>query len=193
MRLLQGSGYENTFGAYYWNPAGKRRDTENLIMWRKSTMEFVSGSTFDIPYFYGNTRHMPVVLLREKTTGRTAYFLNMHNPRTSAGAAKKYRAQAIAIEKAKIIELRKTGRPVFITGDFNDRKEAFCPMTANKLTISPNSVPQHDLRLPQAELDRLDLRGRARPGSPASSTTGTARTAQLTDHPIVFAQTHLQN
>ena len=50
-------GYPTTWGAYYWIPAGKKRDTENPIIWRKSTMEFVSGTTFDIPYFNGNIRH----------------------------------------------------------------------------------------------------------------------------------------
>ena len=59
-------GYTKTWGAYYWNPAGKKRDTENAVIWRKSKMEFVSGTTFDIPYFNGNIRHVPAVLLREK-------------------------------------------------------------------------------------------------------------------------------
>jgi hypothetical protein len=62
----QAKGYGGTWGSYYWDPEGKRRDTENAIIWRKSTMEFVSGSTYDIPYFGGNTRHVPIVLLRQK-------------------------------------------------------------------------------------------------------------------------------
>ena len=41
--------------------------------------------TFDIPYFNGNIRHVPAVLLREKSTGRTAYFLNVHNPANVVG------------------------------------------------------------------------------------------------------------
>ena len=28
-------GYSSRWGAYYWDPAGKKRDTENLIMWRR--------------------------------------------------------------------------------------------------------------------------------------------------------------
>ena len=34
-------GYSKTWGAHYWNPTGPRRDTENAVIWRKSTMEFV--------------------------------------------------------------------------------------------------------------------------------------------------------
>src|ERR1700712_5622911 len=155
-------GYGKTFGAYFWDPAGSKRDTENMILYRKSTMEFVSGSTIDIPYFYGSTRHIPVVLLKEKKSGRTAYFINTHNAADVRGPAKKYRVRAIAIEKAKIVELRKTGRPVIMTGDFNDRKDAFCPMTANKLTISPNSIPHTDCAFPkQYSIDWIFAAGQA--------------------------------
>jgi endonuclease/exonuclease/phosphatase family metal-dependent hydrolase len=185
-------GYTNKWGAYYWNPPGKQRDTENLILWRKSTMEFVSGSTIDIPYFYGSTRHIPVVLLKEKSSGRTAYFLNTHNAADVRGPAKQYRTKAIAIEKAKIIELRRTGRPVFITGDFNDRKDAFCPMTANKLTISPNSVPHVGCVYPkQSSIDWIFAAGQARFSSYAYDQA--AHNANVTDHPIVYARTHLQD
>ena len=60
-------------GGALLGPRGrKRRDTENAIILRKSKMEFVKCSTFDIPYFNGNTRHVPTALLREKSTGRTA-------------------------------------------------------------------------------------------------------------------------
>jgi endonuclease/exonuclease/phosphatase family metal-dependent hydrolase len=185
-------GYTNTWGAAYWNPPGKQRDTENLILWRKSTMEYVDSWTYDIPYFYGSTRHVPIVLLKEKKSGRTAYFLNVHNAADVRGPAKKYRTEAIALEKAKIIELRKTGRPVFITGDFNDRREAFCPMTANKLTMSPNSIPHTGCDYPkQSSIDWIFAAGQARFSSFAYDQS--AHNANITDHPIVYAQTHLQN
>jgi endonuclease/exonuclease/phosphatase family metal-dependent hydrolase len=185
-------GYSSTFGAWYWNPAGKRRDTENAVIWRKSTMQFVSGTTFDIPYFGGNIRHVPAVLLREKSSGRTAYFLNVHNPANVRGDAAKYRARAIAIEKQKIIDLRATGRPVFITGDFNDRAAAFCPLTANKLSISPNSIPSMVCRYPrQTSIDWIFAAGQARFSSYSRDTY--PQTAKISDHPVVIARTHLQN
>jgi endonuclease/exonuclease/phosphatase family metal-dependent hydrolase len=185
-------GYGNTWGAHYWDPEGKRRDTENAVIWRKSTMEFVSGSTFDIPYFGGNIRHVPVVLLRQKSSGRTAYFLNVHNPANTKGNAAGWRAKAIQIEKNKIIELRKTGRPVFITGDFNDRQNAFCPLTADKLTISPNSIPSVTCRYPrETTIDWIFAAGQTRfsyylrDKSPQSG--------RISDHPIVITRAHLQN
>jgi endonuclease/exonuclease/phosphatase family metal-dependent hydrolase len=185
-------GYSSTWGAYYWDPAGKKRDTENAIIWRKSTMEFVSGTTFDIPYFGGNIRHVPAVLLREKSSGRTAYFLNTHNPANTRGNAARFRARAVAIEKQKIIDLRATGRPVLFTGDFNDRKEAFCPLTANKLSITPNSIPSVVCRFPQqTSIDWIFAAGQVRFSS--FSRDKYPQTARISDHPIVIARTHLQN
>jgi endonuclease/exonuclease/phosphatase family metal-dependent hydrolase len=185
-------GFTKTWGAYYWDPAGTKRDTENLILWRKSTMEFISATTFDIPYFYGQIRHIPAVLLRERSTGRTAYFLNTHNASNVRGNAARYRAQAIAIEKAKIIQLRSTGRPVFLTGDFNDRQPAFCPLTANKLAISPNSIPSTSCAYPQQwSIDWIFAAGQARFSQYARDAY--PQNARISDHPIVQTRVHLQN
>ncbi len=185
-------GYEKTWGTYYWDPEGNRRDTENAIIWRKSTMEFVSGETIDIPYFHGNTRHVPVVLLREKATGRTAYFMNVHNPADVRGNAARYRAQAIAIEKQKMIDLRATGRPVFLTGDFNDRQAAFCPITADKLAISPNSVPSMSCAYPKpSSIDWIFAAGQAR--FSLFNRDSYPQRHRISDHPIVEARAHLQD
>jgi endonuclease/exonuclease/phosphatase family metal-dependent hydrolase len=185
-------GNLNTWGAYYWDPAGRKRDTENALIWRKSTMEFVSGTTFDIPYFNGNIRHVPAVLLRERATGRTAYFMNVHNPANTKGNAAVYRARAIRIEKQKIIDLRATGRPVLFTGDFNDRQKAFCPLTQNKLTISPNSIPAMACAYPrQTSIDWIFAAGQVRFSNFLRDTY--TQTARISDHPIVQARAHLQD
>jgi endonuclease/exonuclease/phosphatase family metal-dependent hydrolase len=185
-------GYSKTWGAHYWNPAGKRRDTENAVIWRKSKMEFVSGTTFDIPYFNGNTRHVPAVLLRERATGRTAYFISVHNPANIGGNHAGWRAKAIKIERNKVIELRRSGRPVFLTGDFNDREKAFCPMTAEKLTISPNSVPRMTCVYPrQSSIDWIFAAGQTRFSFYERNTY--AQRANISDHPVVRARAHLQN
>jgi endonuclease/exonuclease/phosphatase family metal-dependent hydrolase len=187
--FLQQTG--DTYGIFNWSN-DRREDSENAIVWRKSTMELVSSSTYQIPYFGGNIRNVPVVLLRQKATGRTAYFLNVHNPADVRGPASRYRAQAIAIERAKIIELRATGRPVFITGDFNDRQEAFCPLTAGKLMISPNSVPSMTCAYPaQTSIDWIFAAGQARFSSFVRDKSTQAN--RLSDHPIVQTTAHLQD
>jgi len=185
-------GFNKTWGAHYWDPEGKRRDTENAIIWRKSTMAYVQGHTFDIPYFGGNTRHVPAVLLRQKSSGRTAWFLNVHNPANTRGDAAGWRAKAVQIERNKIIELRKTGRPVFLTGDFNDRQNAFCPLTANKLSISPNSIPSVTCRYPrESTIDWIFAAGQTRFSYYLRDKT--PQTTRISDHPIVIGRAHLQN
>jgi endonuclease/exonuclease/phosphatase family metal-dependent hydrolase len=185
-------GNGNTWGAFYWDPAGKKRDTENAILYRKSTIEFVSGETYDIPYFHGNTRHVAAALFRERSTGRTFYMMNVHNPANTEGNAAPYRARAIAIEKQKIIDLRATGRPVLFTGDFNDRQKAFCPLTADKLTITPNSIPSTTCVYPKpSSIDWIFAAGQVRFTSFGRDTY--PQSARISDHPIVQARAHLQN
>lgn len=174
------------------DPLACTADTENSIAWNNATMEFVSGTFVDVQYFEG-IRHMPVVELRERATGRTAWFINVHNPADGIkdyGNQAAHRAQDIAIERAKIAELRATGRPVFITGDFNDRKPAFCGMTAEMLTISPDSIPSYTCAPPPSfGIDWVFAAGQARFTRWARDWT--PKNMRLTDHPIVWTRAHL--
>jgi endonuclease/exonuclease/phosphatase family metal-dependent hydrolase len=186
----------NRWGTCYWDPGPVGRnngwDTENAILFRNATMELVECQHFDIPYFNGNTRHVPAALLKQKATGRTAWFLNVHNASNARGDAAVWRAEAIRIERAKVIELRRTGRPVFLTGDFNARQEAFCPLTADKLMISPNSLPSVTCAYPrQSSIDWMFAAGQTRFSSFARDTY--TQQARISDHPLVVARAHLQN
>jgi hypothetical protein len=165
--------------------------TENSIIWRNSTMEFLEAGYITVPYFE-NTRNMPYVLLRQRATGRTAWFMNTHNPASGVGYGNQAanRARAIAIERAKIIELRATGRPVFITGDFNDRAAAFCPLTAGMLTITPDSIPSYSCAPPRSlGIDWIFAAGPARFSRYARDWK--PKNMRLTDHPIVWSRVHL--
>lgn len=185
-------GYGKDWGACYWDPAGSKRDTENLVLFRRATVELLDCKTFDIPYFHGNIRHVPAALLREKDTGRTFYVLNVHNPASVHGDASKYRARAVAIEKQKMIDLRATGRPVFLTGDFNDRQAAFCPLTANKLSISPNSIPSISCAYPrESTIDWIFAAGQVRFSSYLRDMY--PKTKAISDHPLVQTRAHLQD
>jgi endonuclease/exonuclease/phosphatase family metal-dependent hydrolase len=166
-------------------------DTENTIAWRNATMEFVWGGTIDVPYF-DRPRKMPVVLLRERATGRTAYFMNVHNPASGVGYGDQTanRAAAIAIERAEVIALRGYGRPVFLTGDFNDRKPAFCGLTADTLMITPDSIPSSSCAPPPSlGIDWIFTAGQARFTRYARDWR--PKDLKLTDHPIVWARAHI--
>jgi endonuclease/exonuclease/phosphatase family metal-dependent hydrolase len=181
----------DTFGMYH-QPGPRGGDTDNALIWRNSTMEFVEAHTFKVPYFEGNLRSMPAVLLKDKATGRTAWFMNVHNPANTHGSAQHWRDKAVAIEKRKMIELRAAGRPVFLTGDFNDRSEAFCPLTANRLSISPNSIPSYKCALPrQFSIDWIFAAGQTRFSSFIRDTY--TQTARISDHPIVITRAHIED
>jgi hypothetical protein len=189
--MLKDTTFKSFFGAF----RGGKPDTRNAIIWRDSTMQFVSGELLPIKYFNGSIIQVPVVLLRQRATGRTAYFMNTHNPASGVfgyGNQASYRNYDIGVEKAKIVELRATGRPVFFTGDFNDRQAAFCPLTANKLAISPNSVPSMGCAYPkQSSIDWIFAAGQARFSS--FTYDRYSKDAKISDHPMILARAHLQN
>lgn len=185
-----------TYGIYPTNEMlteNPRTDTENSIIWRNSTMEFLGGETIDVPYFDGNIRKMPVVHLRHRASGRSAYFINVHNPASGVGYGDESanRRKAIEIERNKVVELRATGEAVFLTGDLNDRAAAFCPLTAGKLMLAPNSIPSMTCSMPRT-LTGIDW---VLAAGPARFTRygfdWAPKSQKLTDHPIVWARTHL--
>ncbi|WP_426244891.1 endonuclease/exonuclease/phosphatase family protein [Nocardioides sp. LHG3406-4] len=102
----------------------------NSIAYRLDKWELVTATGIDIPYFGGNPIKMPLVLLKNKQTGRQIYFANFHNPADAQGPAQQWRNQATQIQVDMVNNLRATtGLPVFITGDMNEREEYFCPIT----------------------------------------------------------------
>jgi hypothetical protein len=134
---LQGDQLEKfvevTGGSYGIYPGAELlwRDSNNSIAWSRSMWELVEKRTFNIPYFDGQMRAMPIVLLRHKATGLSAYFVNVHNPATNRKHpdSTPYRRRATTIEIDLVNELRQSGLPVFITGDMNERDYYFCRMT----------------------------------------------------------------
>jgi endonuclease/exonuclease/phosphatase family metal-dependent hydrolase len=110
-------------------------DRENAIAWRTSRFDLLAATTQGIPYFDGDTRHMPVVLLADRTTGEPFYVVNVHNPARRGN--QHWRDVAIRRERNLIAQLRTHGLPVFLTGDLNDRDEAFCPLMATGHVRTP--------------------------------------------------------
>ena len=127
----QRSAFTNaTGGQYGLYPGNELRsmDGENSIAYRLDTWELVKASTVPIPYFGGRPRNMPVVLLKNKTTGIAAYFTNFHNPADTGqfGRQGRWRVAATAREANLFASLRPEGYPVFVTGDMNEQESWFC-------------------------------------------------------------------
>ena len=130
------SFHKRTGGAYAMYPgfSGEREiDGENSVAWDRSTWQALEKRAFTIPYFHGNRRTMPLVKLRNLRTGMTAWFANVHNPASTRehGGSAKWRAKAIRSEARLARRLHATGVPVFLTGDMNEREQAFCPLTGS--------------------------------------------------------------
>lgn len=105
------------------------RDGENTIAWRRSAWTLVEVATQTIPYFNGRTREMPILLLQHNATGEQVYVMNVHNPATNrrVGNQDYWRDQAMAIEAAKINEMKATSQiPILVLGDMNEREDVFC-------------------------------------------------------------------
>lgn len=120
----------NTGGTYGMFPGDELRglDGENSIAWRLDTWQLVKADSVAIPYFGGATRNMPVVTLRHKASGITIIATNFHNPADTRefGRQGRWRAAAKAREAELFSGLRKTGLPIFVTGDMNETNSWFC-------------------------------------------------------------------
>jgi len=111
----------------------KARDSENSIGWRRSKFTLVRATTVNIPYFDGERRAMPIVLLRDRRSGMLTYFTNFHNPASNAkrGNQAHWRLRASRIQIALHRQLVGRGIPRIMTGDMNERAAYFCRVTAN--------------------------------------------------------------
>jgi hypothetical protein len=111
----------------------RKRDSENSIGWRLDKFDLVQATTFTIPYFDGNPRAMPLVLLRDKASGMLFYVANVHNPADTSQYRnqQKWRTRAKAVEAALQNQLRTTGLPRLFTGDMNERATFYCYMKAH--------------------------------------------------------------
>jgi hypothetical protein len=118
--------------AFYPGLSGKRIDSENSVGWRTSEFSLVQATTVNIPYFDGQPRRMPLVLLRQKGTGMMTYFANYHNPADTGQHRNQghWRREATRVEVALQNQIVGHGIPRILTGDMNERAPYFCRVTA---------------------------------------------------------------
>jgi endonuclease/exonuclease/phosphatase family metal-dependent hydrolase len=179
----------DTGGAFATFPGPRmgHNPVRNSIAWRTDAWSLVAAHTQSIPYFHGHRVPMPYVLLENRATGRKVWFMNVHNPAStkSHGNNQRWRNVATGIEIATVHRLQATGLPVVFTGDFNERSEAFCRITAATALHAANggstSGPCH--LPPNHGIDWIF-------GSPGVSFAGYVRQGRVhgaTDHPLIVA------
>ena len=175
-----------------WSPPG---DTENAIAWRRERWDLVSTRAVSIPYFDGNTRRMPVIRLRDRTTGRESFFVNVHNPADTRRYPRQGRWRDIAVAREAALVRRlasSTGLPVFLTGDMNDRRKVFCQFAARASMrasdaaegVGPSCKPPQ-----RAEIDWIFAAGEA---EFSDHTVDDSRAvADTSDHPFVVTRARI--
>lgn len=117
--------------------------SHNSIAWRKDTWDLVSAKILDMPSHRGRNQPTPLVRLRNKETGQEVYFLNVHNAPGyhKNNAQQNWRDAATQKQIALLNDLKKSGIPVIMTGDMNEKERAFTKMTRDagmKAANSPN-------------------------------------------------------
>lgn len=174
-----------------------KKAVRNSIAWDASVWELVEGHTIDIPYFHGHPMPIPYVLLKNKATGRLAWFMNTHNPASTRGPAQHWRDIATAKEVNLMNQLQapktsnELGIPTFFTGDFNEKADAFCRVTAGAHAQAANGGTTSPCRLPAN--NGIDWIFASIPGV---SFSGYVRmdgglVNRVSDHPMVYADVTL--
>jgi endonuclease/exonuclease/phosphatase family metal-dependent hydrolase len=158
----------------------------NSIAWRTDSWRLVSAHTMTIPYFRGKPATIPYVLLEHVATGRAVHFINTHNPASSRrrGDNERWRDVATVRQATLANRLReRTGFPVVLTGDFNEREEAFCSVTALTDLQAANGGSNEDGCRPPAD-PRIDWIF----GSEDIAFSGFQRLRfPASDHPLILA------
>jgi hypothetical protein len=182
-----------TAGAWAFYPGSslKRIDGENSIGWRTDKFTLVNATTVNIPYFDGNPRAMPVVLLRDKASGMLTYFSNFHNPADTSKHhhQAQWRTEATNIEIALQKQLTATGIPRIMTGDMNDRGAYYCAVTAGAAlkAARPESYHRKGVCYPNKPRAVDWILGSQRATYSDYVEDRSALVAKTTDHPVIVS------
>ncbi|MDQ6688844.1 MAG: endonuclease/exonuclease/phosphatase family protein [Actinomycetota bacterium] len=116
----------------------RSEDGENSIAWRADEWQLLKAASVPIAYFGGHPRNMPIVLLRDRATGLSAWFANFHNPADTNRFGKQGKWRVIdKAQEIKIFQaLQDTRLPVFVTGDMNERASYFCSVSQSARLVS---------------------------------------------------------
>jgi hypothetical protein len=102
------------------------------LAWDTAVWRLVEAQTVYIP-FSGQIRPQPVVRLANVASGVEIWVMNVHNsPQGMEGE----RDRAEALEIARINELTADGTPMIVLGDFNEKQEILCHVTATTVLES---------------------------------------------------------
>jgi hypothetical protein len=167
---------------------GAGRDNVNAVVWRTDTWELVSAQSYPFPYFHGRTMRAPVVLLRHRASGQAVWFTNHHNPADAQGPAAHWRREATRMEITYTRGLLRTGYPVVVTGDMNERDIFYCRFTARADMQAANGGSNSNGRCRPPAQTQIDwIFGSRQVRFSNYQALRNEQVRRTTDHPLVVA------
>jgi len=108
-----------------------RGGAKQTLVWDLSVWRAVQKRLIRVPFIGRDVRSLPVVQLRAKGTKRKIWVINVHNAPQG-----RQRERNIAIRR-EIRQVRRLGNaPVFMVGDFNEKRTAFCKVVRRTRLVS---------------------------------------------------------
>lgn len=155
------------------------------IAWRTSKFRLLDTGRISTR-FYRQTRPIPWVLLRERTSGRKMYVIDVHN---SPGNMEGERDSATRAQIRLVRKLRATGRSVFIVGDANEKEEWFCKVVGGTDLRAANGghVGRRGCRPPKGYLPIDWIMGGGRVGFSGYRYDDGRRVRSASDHRLIRA------
>src|SRR3954454_3425341 len=115
----------------------KNSQTAQSVAWRTDRWTLVRASTFTIPFDRTQIREQPMVLLKDKVSGRAVWFVSVHLTSGGGDRAKYERQVGTEAIAANVRTLEATRHAVVVTGDMNDHAGFFCSITSTTTLVSP--------------------------------------------------------
>lgn len=136
----------DTYALYPGNSMGPR-GSQNSIAYRKDKFAVVEAYTVKMPSHRGMLRESPVMRLRDKQTGEEVYVVNVHNAPGfhKGGAQQQWRDKATAQQVDLLNRLKRSGLPVILTGDMNEKEKVFQRMSREADMNAANELPSGKL------------------------------------------------
>ncbi len=122
-----------------WPRLKRSTDTQTAqsVVWRTARWRLVKARRFTIPFNDGNSREQPMVLLRDRDTGRRLWVVSVHLQNGDDRRSKRERRVGMARMLKNVQALQRTDPPVLLTGDMNSRRTVFCRTVKNTALDSP--------------------------------------------------------
>ncbi len=99
-----------------------------VVAWRTAKFRPLATRQIALPYFHGERKLLPYVLLQQRATGQRFWVASFHNPADARGPAQRYRNAAAKRQVALAERLGRTGVPVIFAGDFNESWGFVCKL-----------------------------------------------------------------